>query len=125
MKEKPLKNDAFVIDGNVIVCYAKSGNKYIITKDEICKCKGFTYHHECRHLDQARKMGLIDELKAQKEEISSPMSFYNSPVVKKERLAAIRAFLTKQNISFDDSMVNNIESKLTSQTKPEELLTLA
>jgi hypothetical protein len=119
-KEKVEKLDEFVIDGNVIICYSGSGNKYTITKDEHCTCKAFSFHRECRHLEQANALGLIDELEEKSQ--NTGVISHNSSVQKKARINALKAFLTKHNIICDEHMIITIEPRITIQTKPEELL---
>ena len=114
------KIKSFKIDGSIIEIISDTENKYTITKTE-CNCKGFAFRKKCGHFDEAKKNGLIDILKNS----TKSATIFKSPMIIKERKKAIIWFLTKYGKKFDDALVDKIESFVTMETKPEEVLVMA
>jgi hypothetical protein len=121
MKTQKVKTpDVFKLFDNRIEVTSSSGNKYEITLD-YCTCKGFSFHRECRHYQEAEKQGLILQLETKINEFSGITLCDHARVIRKD---AIRQYLTKHNTSFTEEIINKIESILTCSTTPQEVLSL-
>jgi len=114
-------SDKFTLFPDYIKVESKSGNEYTITLER-CTCRGFGFHKTCRHYEQAESAGLIEKLKAKEQE---ELHFKHSKSTIEIRKDAIRQYLTKNNASFTEPIIDKIESILTSSTTPQEVLSMA
>jgi hypothetical protein len=113
---------SFKVFEDHIQVIATSGNEYTITENG-CSCKGFGFRRNCGHFDDAMDQGLIDLLHKQAEQ--KQVVYSKSPRTIQMRKEAIKQFLTKRGLSYSDSLVDLIESKMTSKSKPEEIIEMA
>ena len=110
-----------IIEGKIEI-KSKSGNIYFITKDS-CSCKAFGFRKTCRHYVEAKDQGLLNELEKQtSKDLYYEDSHFSSEYIKNMRLDALKAFLTKNNISYSENKIIEIEKKITMNTKVEEVL---
>jgi len=121
MKKKALADTTYKIDGSVVVCHSSSGKTYNLTKDH-CECVGFTYHRSCKHLKEAKALGLFDKIEKSK---AKPGIILRSAFIIEERKKAIKAFLIKHGIKAVQSKIDSLEKIVTKDMSPEEFLRLA
>ena len=99
-----------ILTNKQIQVTSDSGHVYKIVSER-CSCKSFYYKKTCKHIDEALKAGIFNQLDQNKPDKNIAL-----------RKDAIRQFLKKKNISFSESDVDFIESKLTCKTTPEEMI---
>lgn len=111
----------YEIKGNIIEITAGSGNKYQLTHKS-CTCKGFSFRRTCGHIKEAKEKGLLDMLTERQKKITT-ISMSESR--RKTRKDAIRKFLKKNNVTFDETLINKLEKYITQETTPEKVLQIA
>ena len=117
----PKSEDTFDVFDTYIICHSKSKEDYTITLNS-CTCRGFSFHHDCRHFSEAQEKGLLENLKHRKATYNGIKIGSHAKFLRKD---AIKQFLTKNNISFTDPVVDKIEEVLNATTKPEEVIKMA
>jgi hypothetical protein len=108
MKKKPIP-DSFKLINDHIDVFSSSGKKYTITLGH-CTCIGFGFHRDCRHYQEAEEDGLISKLKTSIKTFSIKLSDH----ARLMRKNALRQFLTKNNISFTEQLIDKLEPSITS-----------
>ena len=120
-KEKIYIQD-YEIKGNILEVTSGSGKKYELTQKS-CTCKGFGFRRTCGHIEEAEKMGLLKKLTAKgKKKIRVLSTNDNKRELRKD---AIRKFLEKNNVSFDEVTITNLENYIIQETTPEKVLHMA
>ena len=104
---------------NRIEVHSSSGNVYFVNKN-YCSCKGFSFRRTCRHLKQIEELGLMNKLTKH-----TVKSIRVSPKFIESRKKAIKIYLKKYNITFDNQLIDFLEKHLTVNTEPEKFKALA
>jgi hypothetical protein len=117
----PKSDDTFDVFETYIICHSKSKEDYTITLNS-CTCRGFNFHHDCRHFSEAREQGLLENLKNRKPTYNGVPIGSHAKFMRKD---AIRQFLTKKNIAFTDKIIDDIEKVLDIRTRPEDVIKMA
>lgn len=121
VKEKIYIQD-YEIKGSVLEITSGSGKKYELTQKS-CTCKGFGFRRTCGHFEEAEARGLLKKLTAKGKKKIRVLSTNDN---KKElREDAIRKFLEKNNVLFDDVTITSLEKYITQETTPEKVLHMA
>ncbi len=110
--------DVFTLKTGYVECISGSGHTYKVTHDS-CSCKGFGFRRLCRHYNQAKQKGLLDNLEVQ---ITKEIKLTQSGHMKKLRMDAIRQYLDKINIRYTPSNVIDIEKILTTKTTSKDIM---
>ncbi len=120
-KEKIYIQD-YEIKGSVLEIISGSGKKYELTAKS-CTCKGFSFRRTCGHIEEAKEKGLLKKLT---EKQGKKIQHLTKSIARvKARKDAIRKFLEKHDISFDEVTIDNMEKHLTQETTPEKILQIA
>lgn len=117
------KETTYKIEGSVVVCRSSSGKTYSLNKDH-CECVGFTYHRFCKHLKEAKALGLFDKIEKAKAK-AKPGLVLRSAFIIEQRKKAIKAFLIKHGIKAIQSKIDRLEPLVTINMTPKEFLRLA
>ena len=91
------KIKSYTIGVGEINFISDSGNNYTINKYSGCSCKGFIFRHRCGHYDEAKRMGLIDQIK--NNIFNTSFKFKQSEYIISMRKDAIKKFLKMEIIS--------------------------
>jgi len=106
----------FSVLGDKVVFTSMSGNDYVITKTS-CSCKGFAFRRKCSHYEEAKSSGLLDSLndKSYSQVVSRALNV-------KLRREALRVFLKKYDVKFNEVLIRVVEPRITQLTKPEQVI---
>lgn len=115
---KPIREDTFEVFDSYIICHSGSGEDYTITLDS-CTCRGFGFHKECRHFKEAKEKGLLTQISTRQVSFNGIKVGSHARLLRKD---AIRQYLTKNNISFSEYVIDKIEKVLDVRTRPEEVI---
>lgn len=110
----------FKIKDGMLHIISTNGGNYEISKTS-CSCKGFGFRSTCGHYKEAKEKDLLSLL--DKHQVKKPLTMSITAI--KMRKDAIRKFLTKHSISFEDTLIEKLESKLNSTTKLEDFIKMA
>lgn len=121
MSEKIYIQD-YEIKGNILEIISGSGKKYQLTQKS-CTCKGFSFRRTCGHVQEAEAKGLLRELEKRRTKKIRTLSRSENRI--KARKDAIRKFLEKNGVLFDERTIDEIERILTQETVPEKVLEIA
>jgi len=112
----------FEIKGNVLEITSGSGKKYELTQKS-CTCKGFSFRRTCGHIKEANEKGLLKKLAQKQVKKIQYLSKSDSKI--RARKNAIRKFLEKNGVPFDEVTIDNIEKIVTQETIPQKILHMA
>lgn len=112
---------SYQIDGAVLKITTGSGTKYELSHKS-CTCKGFGFRRNCGHMKEAKAKGLLAQLETVQKK---KMKVSKSPTRTKFRKDAIRKFLIKNSVEFDETTIDNIEKHLTQDTTPDKVIQMA
>jgi hypothetical protein len=119
-KEKIYIQD-YEIKGSVLEITSGSGKKYELTQKS-CTCKGFGFRRTCGHIQEAEEKGLLKKL-IEKQGKKIHLSKSDNRI--RARKDALKKFLEKNDVPFDEVTIDNLEKYVTQETTPEKLLHMA